>query len=42
MIKGQNDWYEKGTGLTLAVGWDDSELFPEGFFSQTSGGWQDI
>ena len=25
------DWYEKGIGLTLAVGWRDSELFVEGF-----------
>ena len=25
-----NDCYEKMTGLTLAVGWEDSEFFPEG------------
>ena len=29
--QGQNDCYEKGAGLTLAVGWEDSELFPDGF-----------
>ena len=29
--QGQNERYEKGTGLTLAVGWEDREFFPEGF-----------
>ena len=29
--QGQNDCYEKGTGLTLAVGCEDSEFFAEGF-----------
>ena len=29
--KGQNDCYDKGTGLTLAVGWEDSEFIPERF-----------
>ena len=29
--KGQNDGNEKWTGLTLAVGWEDSEFIPEGF-----------
>ena len=28
--QGQNDCYEKGKGFTLAVGWEDSEIFPEG------------
>ena len=28
--QGQNDWYVKGKGFTLAVGWEDNELFPEG------------
>ena len=26
----QNNCYEKGTGLTLAVSWEDSEFIPEG------------
>ena len=29
--QGQNDCYEKGTALTLADGWEDSEFIPEGF-----------
>ena len=28
--QGQNDSIEKGKGFTLAVGWEDSEIFPEG------------
>ena len=28
--QGQNNFYEKGTGLTLAVSSEDSELIPEG------------
>ena len=26
----QNNCHEKGKGFTLAFGWEDSELFPEG------------
>ena len=28
--QGQNNSFENGKGFTLAVGWEDSELFPEG------------
>ena len=31
MKQGHNDCYKKGTGLTLTVGWEDSEFIPEGF-----------
>ena len=31
MKKGHNACYKKGTGLTLTVGWENSELIPEGF-----------
>ena len=27
--QGQNNCYEKGKAFNLAVGWEDSELFPE-------------
>ena len=29
--QGQNKCYEKGKGLALAVGWENSEFFPKGF-----------
>ena len=37
MEQEQNDCYEKGKAFTLAISWEDSELFPEGLILKILG-----